>query len=337
MKGYVVLVGLEATSQSNNPMFDIMVQRAKSDVVMVRIMTNNVIARDQFLAAVGSDGEVLVLNNISDTADGMYFYNPANGATHTFVRKDLSFAHESFSKFVKKLSEHDATGIISIECRIKYLGGVKPVNGSELRNGVLYDNENEMLVTIWNPTFWNLSEEKTLYFAHLGIEDFFGIKLKTMKNTIVMENDNADIQDIPTERLKPLRIRGMGFQNVSEVQARAITMAEVRCTVPCPSKMCKPRGEIQQPPVGNVGKCSNCKGKANLLEATKEMSGELVVKDLSLTIEEAAVDITFGDGVAKMYMDKTEELELKFLGLTDVVVEYDKKSMKLVCVTAAQL
>ena len=264
IEGFVVLVGLESTSQNNNAMFDIMVQRAKSDVVMIRIMTNNVIKRDEFVAALNLEGgKVVVLTSVSDTADGMFFYNLSNGSSHTFVVKDLSFTHDPFTKFIKKLSEHmsDASGTISIECRIKYVGGVKKVNAFEVKEAILYDEDTEILLSIWNPTFWDLTQEKNLYFAHLEIDNFFGVKLKTMKSTIIMENENTLIPDIPLARLKPLRVRAMGFLNTTQLQAKALTMAEIRLSVPCPSNKCYPRGEInRQTPQGNIGKCTNCQG-----------------------------------------------------------------------------
>ena len=110
-----MLVGYESISLANNPMFDIMIQRAKTDVVMIRIMTQRLVNRAAFLTAITPEGRVAVLSDVSETLDGFYFHNPANGSTHAFLDKTLKFPHEEFIKFTEELSESEATGIITVQ------------------------------------------------------------------------------------------------------------------------------------------------------------------------------------------------------------------------------
>ena len=331
--GYVVLVGQDMVSQSNNPMFDILVQRAQSDVVMVRVMTQKVIEKDKFLSAVGDETKMLQLKNVCE-CDGFYFFNPSSGSSHQFILTQLNFAPEKYRKFTTELNETNINGKKYVECRIKYLSPVKNAkNGSPIRNAALYDEASEMLMTIWNPALFHLNEDKMYYITDIDTEDYFGIKLKTSNHTIVMESDGELIQEISKERFMPLRIRAMGVVNTTDVSVEGIMMADIESVILCPSKKCFPRGKILPPPQGSIGKCSNgeCNGRVNTLLAKPEISGSITLpNDDTLSVNEMAIDNVFGDGVANLYKNDPDQIANKFLELTNVTISYDKKTMMLV-------
>ena len=341
IEGWLILVGFEVVSQSNNVYFDIIVQRAKSDIVSVRVMTKNILKREDFLKNALDDEASIQLNDVFKTED-VFFYNPTNGSTHQFVTKSsLKFKKLSFKNFTQNLDNPSPNGKLNIECRAKYIGDPTfAQNGSRIRNAVLYDDSDALLITFWNPTFFNLPEDKMMYITDLTLEEYFGLKLKMSKGTIMMESGGNLVPTITQGKLTPFRIRAMGVSNPSEIQVEGIVGAFITCTIPCPKKFCP--GEILPPASGKMGRCSNTQDAANKCQqmvhidrAKHVISGQVTVTDdLTLDVDEGTIDAIFGNGVAKAYKASPDSLAEKFLNLDNPTITYDKKSSKMLAVDA---
>ena len=319
------------TSQSNNVYFDIIVQRAQEDTLRIRIMTQNIIKREDFFRAIKEDGMMLHLENVFE--DEMFFYNPTNGSKHEVLPTTLNFLKDSFSKFTTNLRAPTLNGMLTVECRVKYLGPAKPAKtGSLIRNGIIYQQDTELLITIWHSTLFHLNENKMIYLTHLKVEDFFGIKLATTKLTLAMSSNGDLIDEISKERSEPLRIRALGVAQPSEISVEGIMSASITSTVPCHSKNCD--GEILPPSgTGSIGKCSNseCSVRVNLRITPKTISGAITVENgITLSVNPESIDATFGDGVTKMYESSPTDLADKFLEMTNPTILYDRKLMQLI-------
>ena len=64
MSGFLWFVGQLATSLSVNEFFDIIVQRAKSDIATIRVMVSEGLNRDSILSMVNKDDTMITLSSI---------------------------------------------------------------------------------------------------------------------------------------------------------------------------------------------------------------------------------------------------------------------------------
>ena len=332
VKGYIILVGYEQTSGSNNQYFDVIIQQTKTDIVTVRVMPQNqkTVSREEFLKIVGTN---VVMEQVF-SADDMYFYKPLSGSSHKLEKEDLSFKCDSYRKFTQGMDNPQEK--MNVECRLKYIGEPKfAANGSRIRNCVLYTEANEILATIWNPTYFDLPEDKMVFIGDLFTEPYFGVKAKLLSRTNVMLSGSELITVISKERLDPIRVRALGIVNTTEIAVKGIIGASFTSIIHCPAKNCS--GQIQ-PPTSNskIGKCSNydkCKQMVNIDLAKYVLSGEITItNDVTLTADAEVVDSVFGDGVSALHNAQPDKITEKFLELRNISVLYDKKSSRLVAI-----
>ena len=335
LKGYIIFVGYEQTSSSNNVYFDVVIQQTESDIVNVRMMPQNqdTVSREEFLQSVGTKN--VVMEKVF-SAEDMYFYKPLSGSSHKFKEENLSFKCDSYRKFTQSMDQPQQK--MNVECRLKYIGETKPAaNGSRIRNCVLYTETSEILATIWNPTYFNLPEDKMLFIGEIVTEEYFGLKGKFISHTMVMLSDAESlIPLIPKERFEPLRIRALGILTTTEIDVDGLIGASFESKINCPTKNCA--GQIQAPTDSNskLGKCSNfkdCKRMLNIDRATTVLTGEInVTEDVTVTADAEVVDAIFGDGVAELHKGQPERITEKFLELENIRLSYDKKSNRLVAI-----
>ena len=171
LKGYVILVGQEQTSQNNNIYFDIMIQLAAKDKGRVRVMkTDAQVNRDVFLQhfVKGTPTKAIHFQSVFQTDDS-YFYNGRLGSSHSFSDKSAGFAPCSYADFTAKNVERASSAQIDLHCQIVYINDIhfNPNNGSPYRNVVFQTDEETTFGTIWAEELFHLTENEMLYMTNL--------------------------------------------------------------------------------------------------------------------------------------------------------------------------
>ena len=333
--GYVLLVGHETRSQSNNPYFDIVIQRAKADTARVRLMMDANLKRDEFLELLTSEKSTtnVYFKSVMSTGD-FYLFSVKSGSSYSFSSTTLGFLPTSFAQFTTALknAESHVHSEMDIHSQMMYIGGVKynPQNGSPYKNAVFYDGQTEMFATIWNKDYFQLEEHIKMFFTNLKRKDYFGVLLYTTSKTIIMPSNMESIERLPADRLTPFILRSANVQNPSQITTECIIGATFQSTRPCTSKTCD--GIIQEPAEGNRGICNKCPKRVNIQVVKKKIHGEIDVNDMTLSVDRDCIDATFGEGVCETYLNAPEELADKFLEMKDVTIMYDGKKKKSILI-----
>ena len=333
INGFLLFVGQMALSQNNNQYFDIIIQRAKSVISTIRIM-DGLQKRALFVGQQCSQDTMLSLCSVYRSND-IYFFNPINGSSLSFTPTTLSFPYSSFASFTTKLQDvpTSVASQIHVYCQLKFLGAKKQApGGSWFRNAVIYDSSSDIFLTVWNHTLFDIVEEKDLYITELKIKEYFGLQLATQSNSNIMYCETSVLEPLPAVKLASYRARAQGTITPSEIVVPGIVGATFTSSISCPSEKCR-TGQIIPPEQGNIGKCNECSsGRVNMKLAKYSITGEIKIDDDVLYINEEGIDAVFGDGVAKIYSKKPDDLADKFLEMEDLKIVYDSKSKNIVYV-----
>lgn len=336
ISGYLLLVGQEESSAtSGNDFYDLVIQRTKSEITVVRVMMKgNPPTSPEMLCKMkeqDSEGK-LFMKFLSVCPSGdIYFYNETTGSSYSFDFPTPDFDKDEYRKFTVKLADVEdvITPTVNVECQVKWLSSIKISSaGDPFRNAVLYDKSGDFFAAFWNKTLLALPEEQQIYITELKVRDFFGKQLNTQRNTIAMESGGATIS-LSDDRLEYYKSRVLAGINTKTVAVPCLAGAIFHTILKCPTPDCI--GDVALV-TDKIGKCNKCGSRTNKILCKNSISGTISTSDVSLVIEEEEIDNIFGKGTASLYYNKVDDLADKFLGLEKPAITYDAKKKSVISI-----
>ena len=195
LDGYVAVFST-FTSRSGNEFFDVKLKVSEGKTVTVRILKQaNQTIKEAYLKSLRQEGEPVKLKSLSNTQNGMFFFNTSRRIT---IERNNSLNFSFDNKHFQNMSyiKTQKTGIFDILATVKWLHNVKQIDLTKvkwrLRESVLYDESGSILLTVWGDLIDSIQECKTYEFHNLSLKNFFGLKLSTTTSTIITAASDAD-------------------------------------------------------------------------------------------------------------------------------------------------
>lgn len=182
-------------SRAGNEFFDVKVKTSETEILTVRIMkSSNQSITMAHLMDLKQAQAPLVFTNLSSSSNGVYFFNSyKDSRIENSTQVTFPFANtEDLS--ISQIKTHTAGSFDVIGC-IKFVGDVSEVQSAHddktnfLRDALIFDEKDNMPLTIWNDLIQQIEEDKWYSFTDLNLKHYFGLKLSTTKRTTVSNVD----------------------------------------------------------------------------------------------------------------------------------------------------
>ena len=152
---------------------------------------------DAYINSFKQAGKPLTLKNLNrGSINGIFFYNSSRGSKFQNSNKvDFVYNADHVSKI--ELIKQQTAGEFNFVACIKWLDKKQPVGSKFLREGVIYDKNDHMIITVWEDLLDKIQEECCYHFYNIQLKDYFGLKLTTNRSStiVVAEDENFTIAE----------------------------------------------------------------------------------------------------------------------------------------------
>ena len=81
-----------------------------------------------------------------------------------------------------------------------------------------------MIVTFWERKLFNLNEDEMIFITDVRVKEYFGAKLASTGNTMVMKSRATLVENFSKDRANPLQIRVLGGSSLSEIEVECLNV-----------------------------------------------------------------------------------------------------------------
>ena len=145
----------------------------------------NIVVTNVFLNNIKQAGSPVTVIKLSPTPKGIFFYNSLRVRTFvTSTAPNVNFTVDSdVIMSIRNTSSFD------VRSAIKWLFRAEEVDShgeqKSLREAILYDENDHVVITIWENLLEEISEETMSLFQNIFLKDFYELKLTTTRATMV--------------------------------------------------------------------------------------------------------------------------------------------------------
>ena len=188
-------------SLAGNEGYDVKFQVSQTEHVTIKILkNNNRTITDSYLNNLKQAGEPLAIKKLNRGTKGVLFFNTSRGSKIQ-PSNNVSFVINNNSVTKINCIKSELSGEFDVIGRIGWLEGKRVVqSGNEtkvLRDAVLFDESDNILITIWENLLETVDESHCYCFHGVVLKNYFGLKLSTTKSTFVdVINDDSINENI---------------------------------------------------------------------------------------------------------------------------------------------
>lgn len=329
LKGYILAVGTEDKTKKGKSYFIVSMQISKKTLIAIQVLDDG-----------HNDKRAMFLPHLNKAVtfvtiypgDSCYFYTRSTGSRVRALSEPLQFAKEYLKTPVDQLVQKNA-GLYHVLAALKWLTEIEVAkNGGNYRNAMIADSTGHIKMTIWKESWWTL-QENVYYMPHLQLKDSYGKILATQHSScfqLIGSADKADIAPFWPADLKD-QIETDTTVSIDSVVVSVMLFSHAICPG------CKVRLDITSLTIDKDNFVDCTCGRMFQLKLF-EISGtiDLEVDNnemITLSLNNAVIDETFGEGTCKVWGLNVKEIKKMFLRLQHVRVRYTTHTQKVIEIT----
>ena len=194
---------------------------------------------------------------------------------------------------------------------------------SQCRNGVLIDESDEIMATMWWESLLRMEEDIWCTITDMNLKDYFGLKLQSSRKTSV--EVLPKVCDITLPDLTMYQNRESRTVSLEAISASGISCVTLSLIANCAGNNCS--GTLIDLFV-KITNCRECNRKVIVARCPKGIVGNIDVENLILNITGKIIDNIFGTGTCELCNNKTDELEEKLSLMENLKIVYKSKTLK---------
>ena len=203
------------------------------------------------------------------------------------------------------------------------MSDVKQISAnSQCRNGVLIDESDEIMATMWRESLLCMEEDVWCTITDMNLKDYFGLNLQSSRKTSV--EVLPKVCDITLPDLTMYQNWESGTVSLEAISTSGISGVTLLLIANCPGNNCS--GTLIDLFVKKTN-CSECNRKVIVARCPKGIIGNIDVENLILNITGKIIGNIFGTGTCELCNNKTDELEEKLPLLENLKMVYKSKTL----------